>query len=123
MLPIRSGFSGFAVPDIAAAEAFYGDTLGLDVSREAMGLLRLRLPEGADVLVYPKPDHAPATYTILNFVVDDIDAAVDALAERGVAFERYDGFEQDGKGIARGEPQIAWFTDSAGNICSVLQMP
>lgn len=121
MLTIRSGFSGFAVPDIAAAEQFYGETLGLDVSEEAMGLLRLRLPEGADVLVYPKPDHTPATFTILNFVVDDIDTAVDALAERGVTFERYDGFQQDDKGIARGGPQIAWFTDPAGNVLSVLQ--
>jgi catechol 2,3-dioxygenase-like lactoylglutathione lyase family enzyme len=115
-------FSGFAVPDIAAARAFYGDTLGIKVSEEDMGLLNLHLAEGKDVIVYPKPDHTPATYTILNFPVDDIDATVDELAAKGVQFLKYDGFGQDEKGIARGPegPPIAWFTDPAGNVLSVL---
>ena len=115
-------FSGFAVDDIAAARAFYGETLGLRVSQQG-GLLTLHLAGDRDVLVYPKEDHTPATYTILNFPVDDIDAAVDQLAERGVRFERYADFGQDDKGISRdqGGPPIAWFTDPAGNILSVLQ--
>jgi catechol 2,3-dioxygenase-like lactoylglutathione lyase family enzyme len=117
-----TAFSGFAVPDIAAARAFYADTLGLEVSEEH-GLLTLHLNGGdRPTLVYPKPDHVPATYTILNFKVDDIEAAVDALAARGVEFVRYDGMEQDERGIMRGGgPYIAWFTDPAGNILSVLQ--
>jgi catechol 2,3-dioxygenase-like lactoylglutathione lyase family enzyme len=115
-------FSGFAVPDLKEARAFYEDTLGLRVSEEN-GLINLHLAGNRDTLVYPKPDHAPANYTILNFQVDDIDAAVDVLRERGVQFERYEGFDQDDKGIARPEdgPPIAWFTDPAGNILSVLQ--
>ena len=122
MLGTSKAFSGFAVPDLERARDFYSGTLGLEVS-EADGMLTLRLGGGTEVLVYPKPDHAPANYTILNFPVDDIDAAVDALAERGVRFERYDGFEQDDRGIARaGGPPIAWFTDPAGNILSVLQL-
>jgi catechol 2,3-dioxygenase-like lactoylglutathione lyase family enzyme len=124
-LGITAGFSGFAVPDIAAARAFYGETLGLKTGDPGMGLLRLSLPGGAEVTVYPKPDHQPAGFTILNFAVADIDTAVDELTSRGVEFERYDGFEQDDKGIARGGgergPSIAWFTDPAGNILSVLQ--
>ena len=119
---IVSGFSGFAVPDLMAAKKFYGETLGLDVTENEMGLLSLRLPGGAEIIVYPKPDHAPAVFTILNFAVEDIDVAVDELAARGVTFTRYDGFPQDEKGIARdGVPMIAWFTDPAGNILSVLQ--
>jgi catechol 2,3-dioxygenase-like lactoylglutathione lyase family enzyme len=115
-------FSGFAVDDIAKARQFYGETLGLRVSEE-FGMLTLHIAGDRDTLIYPKPDHTPATYTILNFPVDDIDQAVDALAARGVHFERYDGFEQDAKGIARVEgPPIAWFKDPAGNILSVLQM-
>lgn len=119
--PTRA-FSGFAVDDLTAARAFYGDTLGLEVSEEA-GLLTLRLGRDRVVLVYPKPDHIPATFTILNFPVDDIDRAVDELAGRGVRFARYDGFDQDDKGISRDEggPPIAWFTDPAGNILSVLE--
>lgn len=114
-------FSGFAVDDIQRAKEFYGGTLGLAVS-EQHGLLRLHLAGGADVLVYPRPDHAPASYTVLNFPVDDIDKAVDALTERGVALERYPGLDADEKGIFRGGgPLIAWFTDPAGNILSVLQ--
>jgi catechol 2,3-dioxygenase-like lactoylglutathione lyase family enzyme len=117
-------FSGFAVPDIAAAKAFYGDTLGIDVTEDD-GMLTLHLAGGRDTFVYPKPDFVPATYTILNFPVDDIDAAVDELTSRGVRFERYEGtpFETDPKGIQRqGDNAIAWFTDPAGNILSVLTM-
>ena len=114
-------FSGFAVRDLQEARRFYGDTLGLRTSEEH-GLLTLHLAGDRDTLVYEKADHAPANYTILNFVVDDVDAAVDALAGRGVRFERYEGFEQDEKGVARGSgPTIAWFKDPAGNILSVLQ--
>ncbi len=120
-------FSGFAVDDIDAAREFYAETLGLDVSDEPMGVLTLRLAGGRPTLVYPKPDFKPATYTILNFDVDDIDAAVDELSSRGVRFERYEGFDQDEKGIARSSsgdaPDIAWFTDPAGNILSVLRSP
>ena len=115
-------FSGFAVPDLPTARAFYEDTLGLRV-REANDLLILHLAGDRDTLVYPKPDHVPATYTILNFPVADIDEAVDELTARGVRFERYDGMDQDEKGISRSEdgPPIAWFTDPAGNILSVLE--
>jgi catechol 2,3-dioxygenase-like lactoylglutathione lyase family enzyme len=122
MFANTKAFSGFAVDDVPKAREFYEDTLGVKVS-EANGLLTLHLAGDRDTLVYPKPDYTPATYTILNFPVDDIDAAVDELTARGVRFERYDGFDQDEKGIARGEtgPYIAWFTDPAGNILSVLQ--
>jgi catechol 2,3-dioxygenase-like lactoylglutathione lyase family enzyme len=114
-------FSGFAVPDLQKARDFYGRTLGLRTSLEN-GLLTLHLAGDRPTLIYPKPDHEPATYTILNFPVDDIDKAVDELVARGVRFERYDGFEQDEKGIFRGEgPYIAWFKDPAGNILAVLQ--
>jgi catechol 2,3-dioxygenase-like lactoylglutathione lyase family enzyme len=116
-------FSGFAVPDIAAAKAFYGDTLGIDLTEEN-GMLTLHLAGGRDTIVYPKPDHVPATYTILNFPVDDVEAAVDELTAKGVEFEKYEGedFATDAKGIMRqGGPLIAWFTDPAGNILSVLQ--
>jgi catechol 2,3-dioxygenase-like lactoylglutathione lyase family enzyme len=121
MLENSKAFSGFAVADLETAKKFYSETLGLHVS-EQNGLLSLHIAGGRDVLVYPKPDHVPATYTILNFPVDDIDAAVDELIARGVTLQRYDGIEQDQKGIARGiGPYIAWFTDPAGNILSVLQ--
>ena len=123
MFENTKAFSGFAVPDIETAREFYGETLGLKTS-EQNGLLTLHLAGDRDTLVYPKPDHTPATYTILNFPVDDIDKAVDELAARGVRFERYDDFEQDEKGIARGDgPHIAWFKDPAGNLLSVLQLP
>ena len=122
MFAHTKAFSGFAVDDLAAAKKFYGDTLGLNVSEEN-GLLQLHIAGGWDILVYPKPDHAPAAYTILNFPVDDIDQAVDALIARGVRFERYDGFDADEKGIVRGNgPDIAWFKDPAGNVLSVLQI-
>jgi predicted enzyme related to lactoylglutathione lyase len=116
-------FSGFAVDDLDRAEQFYGETLGLRTSRmEQMPLLTLHLAGDRDTLVYAKPDFVPATYTILNFPVPDVEAAVDRLAERGVAIERYDGFDQDEKGIARGEgPEIAWFKDPAGNVLAVLE--
>jgi len=121
MLANTKAFSGFAVDDLQKAREFYGETLGLKTS-EQYGLMTLHLAGGRDTLVYPKPDFTPATYTILNFPVDDIDKAVDELAARGVRFERYDGFEQDEKGISRGEgPYIAWFKDPADNVLSVLQ--
>lgn len=116
-------FSGFAVDDIEKARSFYEGTLGVRVSQEN-GLLTLHLAGDRDTIVYPKPDFVPATYTILNFPVDDIDEAVTALEQRGVRFERYDGFDQDERGILREEgPPIAWFRDPAGNILSVLQEP
>jgi catechol 2,3-dioxygenase-like lactoylglutathione lyase family enzyme len=124
MFADTKAFSGFAVDDLQKAREFYGDTLGLKttVLDEDNGLLSLHLAGDRDTLVYVKPDYTPATYTILNFQVDDVDAAVDELAARGVRFERYDGFEQDEKGIARGQgPDIAWFKDPAGNILAVLQ--
>jgi predicted enzyme related to lactoylglutathione lyase len=113
----------FAVDDLGTAEQFYGQTLGVKVSRmEEMPLLTLHLAGGRDTMVYEKPDFAPATYTILNFVVPDVGAAVDGLAERGVQLERYKGFDQDDKGIARGMgPDIAWFKDPAGNVLAVLE--
>jgi predicted enzyme related to lactoylglutathione lyase len=115
-------FGSFAVDDLDAARSFYGDTLGLTVSEGPMGVLSLDLAEGRSTMIYPKPDFTPATYTILNFAVDDVDAAVDELGSRGVEFERYDGMEQDEKGIARGQgPDIAWFKDPAGNILAVLK--
>jgi predicted enzyme related to lactoylglutathione lyase len=114
-------FSGFSVDDLDAARTFYGQALGIKTS-EQYGLLTLHLAGDRDTLVYPKADHIPATYTILNFQVDDIDSAVAELARAGVRFERYEGIEQDDKGIARGGgPYIAWFKDPAGNILSVLQ--
>jgi catechol 2,3-dioxygenase-like lactoylglutathione lyase family enzyme len=114
-------FSGFSVDDVPKAKKFYGETLGLRVSEE-YGMLTLHIADERDVLVYPKPDHTPASYTILNFPVDDIDKAVDELAERGVRFERYDDSAQDEKGIYHGGgPLIAWFKDPAGNVLSVIQ--
>lgn len=123
MLKNSEAFSGFAVPDLEQAKQFYGETLGLKVTDlDEDVLLQLELAGGRNVLLYVKPDHAPSNYTILNFPVDDIDAVVDGLAERGVQFERYDDFDQDDKGIFRGEgPLIAWFKDPAGNILSVLK--
>jgi predicted enzyme related to lactoylglutathione lyase len=126
VLDPSKAFSGFAVDDVDAAKGFYGEALGLEVSEFAAGdypMLSLHVGGGTDVLVYPKPDHEPASFTILNFPVDDIDAAVDWLAERGVTFERYEGMEADDKGIVRGDagPYIAWFKDPAGNVLSVLQ--
>jgi catechol 2,3-dioxygenase-like lactoylglutathione lyase family enzyme len=114
-------FSGFAVDDVEKARAFYAETLGLETTEEH-GLMTLHIAGDRPTLVYPKPDHTPAAYTILNFPVDDIDEAVDELAARGVRFERYEGMEQDEKGIMRaGGPFIAWFKDPAENVLSVLQ--
>ena len=122
MLGDSKAFSGFAVDDLDKAKAFYEDTLGLKTSEEN-GLMTLHLAGDRPTLVYPKPDHEPATYTVLNFPVDDIDAAVSALMERGVAFEIYEGSGQDEKGIMREYgPPIAWFRDPAGNILSVIQL-
>jgi catechol 2,3-dioxygenase-like lactoylglutathione lyase family enzyme len=121
MFASTNAFSGFAVDDVARAREFYSETLGLKTS-EDHGLLTLHLAGDRPTLVYPKPDHIPANYTILNFAVGDIDEAVDELAARGVRFERYNGFAQDEKGVSRGGgPYIAWFKDPAGNILSVLQ--
>jgi len=122
--PTRA-FSGFSVSDLAAAKRFYSQTLGLNVEDDGVGV-RLHLPGGGTVFAYPKRDHQPATFTILNLVVDDIDAAVDELARRGVQFEHYDNEPKtDGKGILRGRaqnrgPDIAWFKDPAGNFLSVV---
>jgi catechol 2,3-dioxygenase-like lactoylglutathione lyase family enzyme len=123
MFANSKAFSGFAVDDLDRAREFYDGTLGLDV-RNDDGLLTLQLAGGErPTIIYPKPDFTPATYTILNFPVEDIDAAVDELTSRGVRFERYDDFGQDEKGIARGPdgPPIAWFKDPAGNILAVLE--
>jgi catechol 2,3-dioxygenase-like lactoylglutathione lyase family enzyme len=121
MLKDSKAFSGFAVDDIETARAFYADTLGIETSEEN-GMLTLHLAGDRPTLVYPKPGHEPAGYTILNFPVDDIDGAVDALAARGVEFLRYEGFGQDDRGIMREQgPPIAWFTDPAGNILSVIE--
>lgn len=126
MLDPNDAFSGFAVDDLEAARTFYGKILGVQVDEAPMGMLDLRIG-GSHVLVYAKADHTPATFTILNFPVDDVDAAVGALMARGVTFEHYDWGETrtDAKGIMRGEaagqgPDIAWFRDPAGNILSVL---
>jgi catechol 2,3-dioxygenase-like lactoylglutathione lyase family enzyme len=122
MFEHTKAFSGFSADDIAKARQFYGETLGVRVSEES-GLLWLHLAGDRDTLIYPKENHTPATYTVLNFEVEDADKAVDELTARGVRFERYEGTEQDGKGISRaaGGPAIAWFKDPAGNILSVIQ--
>jgi catechol 2,3-dioxygenase-like lactoylglutathione lyase family enzyme len=128
MFQAADAFSSFAVPDIDAARRFYGETLGLEVtdSQEA-GLIELHVGGGAPVLVYPKPDHRPAVFTVLNFAVSDIAATVRALNDAGVELERYEldgGAEPDTLGIYRGQgPAIGWFTDPAGNIISVLERP
>jgi predicted enzyme related to lactoylglutathione lyase len=124
MLANSKAFSGFAFDDLDKANEFYGETLGLKttVLDEENGLLQLDLAGDRPTIAYLKPDFEPATYTILNFPVDDIDAAVDELTSRGVSFERYEGFDQDEKGISRGNgPNIAWFKDPAGNILAVLE--
>jgi catechol 2,3-dioxygenase-like lactoylglutathione lyase family enzyme len=121
LLGDTKAYSGFAVDDIDKAREFYAGTLGLRTSEEH-GLMWLHLAGGRDTLVYPQPGATPASYTILNFEVDDIDEAVDALVARGVRFVRYDDLERDERGIARGDgPDIAWFKDPAGNVLSVLQ--
>ena len=127
MFKDSNAFSGFSVDDLSKAKDFYGQTLGLEVSEieRAIGLLELQLATGARVLIYPKPNHTPATFTILNFPVDNVEQAVDELISRGVRFEHYDeeDLKTDEKGISRGEgPTIAWFRDPAGNILSVLEV-
>lgn len=125
MLADTKAMNSFAVDDVQKAREFYGETLGLGASLfddAPVGLMLLQLSGDRDTIVYEKPDFSPATYTVLNFAVEDIDSAVEGLSSRGVSFERYDGFDQDEKGIARGNgPDIAWFKDPAGNILAVLQ--
>jgi predicted enzyme related to lactoylglutathione lyase len=123
MFKDTKAFSGFSVDDLAKAKAFYGDTLGLEVEEnQDMQILDLHIADGTTILIYPKSDHVPATFTILNFPVEDIDKAVDDLVKKGIKFEHYfDG--QDEKEIARGNgPNIAWFKDPAGNILSVIEV-
>ncbi|PWC07813.1 VOC family protein [Mycetocola zhujimingii] len=123
MLTTSHAFGGFSVNDLDAARRFYGETLGLDVSPGEMGVLQLTLPGGARVIIYPKPNHSPASFTILNFVVDDVGVAVDELNAAGVTTKIYDDDElpTDEKGISRGNgPDIAWFRDPAGNVLSVI---
>jgi predicted enzyme related to lactoylglutathione lyase len=117
-------FSGFSVDDLQQAKEFYSKTLELNVTDHPMGLIELQIEGSNNIIVYPKPDHTPATFTILNFPVDNIDVAVDELTSRGVKFEQYGGdIQTDAKGICRGNggPNIAWFKDPAGNILSVLE--
>lgn len=128
MLKGTSAFSSFSVDNIGKAKQFYEQTLQLDVADNRMGLLELNMAGGHKIMVYPKPNHTPATYTVLNFQVDDIEKAVDELGKRGVVFEQYNmqDLQTDAKGIARGKkqgkgPDIAWFKDPAGNILSVLE--
>ncbi|KTD08241.1 VOC family protein [Legionella jamestowniensis] len=127
MLKQSKAFSGFSVNDLKKAKSFYADTLGLNVTEEEKEGLILHLATGADIFLYQKQDHQPATYTVLNFPVDDIDKAVDALAAKGIQFEHYTGeLQTDNKGIFRSQskdecPDIAWFKDPAGNILSVLE--
>lgn len=125
-MKVVKAFNGFSINDIDEARTFYIDVLGLELLEDPNGMGRsLKLPGGAEVFMYKKDDHVPATYTVLNLEVDDIDAAIDDLTSKGVTFEKYDGMNQDEKGIARGKsanmgPDIAWFKDPAGNILSVL---
>jgi len=122
MFSADNAFSGFSVNDIEAAKTFYGDVLGLKVTENDMGFINLHLASGATVLVYGKPNHTPASYTIMNFPVADVDAAVADLADRGVSMEIYDGMPQGTNGVMKGNgPDIAWFTDPAGNVLSVLK--
>ena len=127
MFTNNDAFASFSVADIGAAKEFYGRTLGFDITEDAMGFLQLKLGGGGRVLVYSKPNHEPATFTVLNIVVPDIEKAVDDLAAAGVAMQQYDmpEIKTDARGIARDEygQAIAWFADPAGNIIAVLEMP
>jgi catechol 2,3-dioxygenase-like lactoylglutathione lyase family enzyme len=126
MLQNSRAFSGIAVKDLEESRRFFADLLGLQVDENEMGMLVLRLAGGRSVLLYPKPDHVPATYTVLNFPVDDVAATVAGLTERGVAFEHYEGTaaQTDDDGVFRGGgPLIAWFTDPSGNVMSVIEGP
>jgi catechol 2,3-dioxygenase-like lactoylglutathione lyase family enzyme len=125
MLEYKQAFSGVSVDDIPGAKEFYGETLGLKVTEDEAGFLQLHIGDGDFVFVYPKPDHEPATYTMLNFVVDDIDRAVEQLTDAGVSFEDYE--DTDDRGVMRGRsigrgPDIAWFRDRAGNVLAVMQV-
>jgi catechol 2,3-dioxygenase-like lactoylglutathione lyase family enzyme len=122
MVDDSRAFSSYSVDDVEAARAFYQETLGLNVTPQPQGL-GISLATGGSLFLYPKDNHQPATFTVLNFMVDDIAAAVDELTGKGITMERYDGFDQDERGIAAGTggPHIAWFTDPAGNVLSVTQ--
>ena len=125
MLDYKQAFSGVSVDDIPRAKEFYGETLGLRVTEDEAGFLQVHIGDGDFVFVYPKPDHQPATYTMLNFVVDDINRAVERLTEAGVTFEDYE--DTDDRGVMRGRsvgrgPDIAWFRDPAGNVIAVMQV-
>lgn len=126
MLKNSKGFSSFAVNEIPKAKDFYQNTLGLTVKDNPMGLIELEISGSSNILVYPKPNHQPATFTVLNFPVDDINAAVDALIDKGITFEQYDEayLKTDEKGISKdnGGPSIAWFKDPSGNILSVIEV-
>ena len=123
MLKDNFAFSGFSVDDISKAKEFYGEVLGLQVKEEMQGLLKLHLSGGVKVVIYPKPNHVPATFTVLNFEVQNIEQTVDELIQLGVQFEKYNEpyLKTDEKGICRGKPLIAWFKDPAGNILSVIE--
>jgi predicted enzyme related to lactoylglutathione lyase len=127
MFKDTKAFSSFSVNDVEKAKQFYGEVLGLNAEIAEMGMLTLHLSSGAEIMVYPKPNHQPATYTVLNFMVDSIEQSVDELTKKGVKFEHYDGeIQTDEKGIAHGKeagkgPNIAWFTDPAGNILAVIE--
>lgn len=123
MLTHSKAFSSFSVNDLQKAKKFYSETLGVTVKDNPMGLIELHFENGANVLVYPKPDHEAATYTVLNFPVDDIEKTVDGLSNKGVTFEQYKELQTDAKGISHNPqgPKIAWFKDPAGNILSVLE--
>ena len=126
MLKFADAFSSFSVDDLGAARAFYEQTLGFEVKDGPMGMLELQLPAGGHVLIYPKPDHRPATFTVLNLIVADVEQAVDALAAGGITMERYDtpALSQDAKGIARGNgPSIAWLADPGGNVIALIEDP
>jgi catechol 2,3-dioxygenase-like lactoylglutathione lyase family enzyme len=121
MFESTRGYSGFAVDDLDKAKEFYGDVLGLEISELPMGMMMLSMPGGQEALVYHKPDFTPASYTTLNFMVEDAGKAAEALNEKGVELERYEGFDQDERGIVRAEglPPGGWFTDPAGNIIAL----
>ena len=123
MLTNAKAFSGFSTNDLSRAKDFYQNILGLKVYESAMGILELHLAGGLKVIIYPKPDHVPATFTVLNFTVENIDRAVDELTHKGIIFEQYGfpGLKTDAKGICRSKPLIAWFKDPAGNILSVIE--
>ena len=126
MLGNTKTFSGFSVDDTATAQTFYSETLGMNVTTNEMGILTLHPQGGGEIIVYPKDNHTPASFTILNFEVDNIDKAVDDLVSKGVTFLRYDNFPQDDRGVMRGAeqnrgPNIAWFNDPAGNVLALIE--